>query len=138
MRPETETTEVRHWCGRPKQHSPHAGCDGSGLFTGAVPGPAVATPVRHQRKAEPAAFTCPRCERTSYNPNDAVAGYCGACHDWTGAGGDPGGDPWHQTHIEAGYILCRAHGEYHRPPECPIDEQGQPVPQWADETGEEG
>jgi hypothetical protein len=31
----------------------------------------------------PAPFTCPRCQRTSYNPNDAREGYCGACHDWT-------------------------------------------------------
>jgi hypothetical protein len=30
------------------------------------------------------AFTCPRCKRTSYNPNDAREGYCGACHDFTG------------------------------------------------------
>lgn len=28
-------------------------------------------------------FTCPRCGRTSHNPNDAEQGYCGACHDWT-------------------------------------------------------
>lgn len=28
--------------------------------------------------------TCPRCGRTSYNPNDVREGYCGACHDWTG------------------------------------------------------
>lgn len=28
-------------------------------------------------------FTCPRCRRTSYNPNDVREGYCGACHDWT-------------------------------------------------------
>jgi ribosomal protein S27AE len=27
---------------------------------------------------------CPRCGRTSYNPNDVREGYCGACHDWTG------------------------------------------------------
>jgi hypothetical protein len=31
-----------------------------------------------------AAFTCPRCGRTSYHPEDARQGYCGACHDWTG------------------------------------------------------
>jgi ribosomal protein L37E len=31
-----------------------------------------------------ATFTCPRCGRTSHNPNDAREGYCGACHDWTG------------------------------------------------------
>jgi ribosomal protein L37E len=30
-------------------------------------------------------FTCPRCGRTSHNPTDAVEGYCGACHDWTGS-----------------------------------------------------
>ena len=31
------------------------------------------------------AFTCPRCGRTSHNPHDIAEGYCGACHDWTGA-----------------------------------------------------
>lgn len=29
-------------------------------------------------------FDCPRCRRVSQNPNDIAAGYCGACHDWTG------------------------------------------------------
>lgn len=29
-------------------------------------------------------FTCPRCERTSWHPDDVREGYCGACHDWTG------------------------------------------------------
>lgn len=24
-------------------------------------------------------ITCPRCERTSYNPNDVLNKYCGAC-----------------------------------------------------------
>jgi ribosomal protein L37E len=28
-------------------------------------------------------ITCPRCGRTSYNPNDVREGYCGNCHDWT-------------------------------------------------------
>ena len=28
----------------------------------------------------PAPFTCPRCHRTSHNPNDARHDYCGACH----------------------------------------------------------
>lgn len=32
----------------------------------------------------PGAFRCPRCSRVSHNPNDRRAGYCGACHDWTG------------------------------------------------------
>ena len=30
-----------------------------------------------------ASFSCPRCGRTSHNPNDAREGYCGACHAWT-------------------------------------------------------
>lgn len=25
-------------------------------------------------------YTCPRCGRTSYNPNDLAQRYCGACH----------------------------------------------------------
>lgn len=29
-------------------------------------------------------FTCPRCGMTSANEMDAIEGYCGACHDWTG------------------------------------------------------
>lgn len=29
-------------------------------------------------------FTCPVCNRTSGNLNDVKAGYCGACHAWTG------------------------------------------------------
>ena len=33
----------------------------------------------------PPSFTCPRCGRVSYHPDDVAAGYCGACHDWTGA-----------------------------------------------------
>ena len=28
-------------------------------------------------------ITCPRCKRTSYNPNDVREGYCGNCHDYT-------------------------------------------------------
>lgn len=35
--------------------------------------------------ARPVGFTCPRCQRTSYHPTDVAEGYCGACHDWTGA-----------------------------------------------------
>lgn len=27
--------------------------------------------------------TCPRCGRTSANPNDVREGYCGACRTWT-------------------------------------------------------
>jgi hypothetical protein len=29
-------------------------------------------------------FTCPKCGRTSRHPEDERAGYCGACHAWTG------------------------------------------------------
>lgn len=29
------------------------------------------------------AFMCPRCGMTSYNPEDAVMGYCGHCHATT-------------------------------------------------------
>jgi hypothetical protein len=29
-------------------------------------------------------FTCPVCGRTSYHPEDAANGYCGACHEFTG------------------------------------------------------
>lgn len=32
-----------------------------------------------------AGFTCPRCRRTSHHPDDIRNGYCGACHDYTGA-----------------------------------------------------
>lgn len=28
-------------------------------------------------------ITCGKCGRTSYNPNDVKAGFCGNCHDWT-------------------------------------------------------
>jgi hypothetical protein len=30
-------------------------------------------------------FTCPKCQRTSHNPNDEANGFCGACDDFTGA-----------------------------------------------------
>jgi hypothetical protein len=30
------------------------------------------------------AVTCPRCLRTTFNPNDEREGYCGYCYDWTG------------------------------------------------------
>lgn len=35
-------------------------------------------------ETETPSITCPRCGRTSYNPNDIREGYCGYCHDWTG------------------------------------------------------
>lgn len=30
-----------------------------------------------------ASFTCPKCRRTSYSPDDIREGYCGACHDYS-------------------------------------------------------
>lgn len=32
-----------------------------------------------------ASITCPVCGRTSHNSTDVTQGYCGYCHDWTGA-----------------------------------------------------
>jgi len=36
-------------------------------------------------RAESESFTCPRCGAASWNPADIREGYCGRCHDWTGA-----------------------------------------------------
>ncbi len=33
-----------------------------------------------------ASYTCPRCGRTSHDPNDVRERYCGNCHDWTQLG----------------------------------------------------
>jgi len=33
----------------------------------------------------PDVFICPRCGRVSHHPEDLRQGYCGACHDFTGA-----------------------------------------------------
>ena len=38
-------------------------------------------------------ITCPRCRRTSYHPEDAAHGYCGACHAFTGVEGAAMGEP---------------------------------------------
>ena len=40
-------------------------------------------PVRLERIEHGKSITCSRCGRTSYNPSDIAAGYCGACHAWT-------------------------------------------------------
>jgi hypothetical protein len=29
------------------------------------------------------AIRCPRCQRTSWHPQDIAFGYCGACHTYT-------------------------------------------------------
>ena len=41
-------------------------------------------------------------------------------------------DEWHQTYLDAGYDFCRPCRQYHRPPECPVDETGTPHPAWLD------
>lgn len=38
------------------------------------------------RLRRPPGFTCPRCGKTSYHPEDLRHGYCGACHAFTGLG----------------------------------------------------
>lgn len=43
--------------------------------------------ARRDEEANPERFTCPKCDTTSYNPNDIAEGYCGACHDFTGRQG---------------------------------------------------
>jgi hypothetical protein len=42
----------------------------------------------------------------------------------------PADDAWHRTYLELGYEWCRPCREYHRPPECAIDEQGLPELDW--------
>lgn len=43
--------------------------------------------------ADPVGFTCPRCGRTSYHPQDLAHGYCGACHAFTGKPGADRAEP---------------------------------------------
>jgi hypothetical protein len=38
-----------------------------------------------QEPTETTSITCPVCRMTSYNPTDIAQGYCGNCHDYTGA-----------------------------------------------------
>lgn len=35
------------------------------------------------RKHLPSEITCPKCRKTSHNPNDITNNYCGNCHWWT-------------------------------------------------------
>ncbi len=37
---------------------------------------------RNERAQRVSSFTCPRCGRVSFNPNDIRERYCGACRDW--------------------------------------------------------
>ncbi len=47
--------------------------------------PAPVPPHLQDLLDETARFVCPRCGSISVHPDDVAAGYCGACHDWTGA-----------------------------------------------------
>jgi hypothetical protein len=38
---------------------------------------------------EPPSIACPRCGRVSYNMNDVVQRYCGACHEFHDTMGEP-------------------------------------------------
>jgi hypothetical protein len=46
-------------------------------------------------------------------------------------------DEWDQLLIDSGYIYCRPHAEWHRPPECAIDQEGHALMscgcRWSDE-----
>lgn len=35
-----------------------------------------------ERFNPPPSITCPKCGRTSHNPNDVEQRYCGACHEY--------------------------------------------------------
>jgi hypothetical protein len=41
-------------------------------------------------------------------------------------------DRWAEAYWDTGYTYCPADKEWHRPPECAIDEAGQPSPPWKD------
>lgn len=40
------------------------------------------------------------------------------------------GIDWDRALLDAGYIHCRPHDEWHRPPECAIRQDGTPAPWW--------
>lgn len=42
--------------------------------------PAEIEEARAERPALPPHYICPACARVSFNANDIVQGYCGACH----------------------------------------------------------
>ncbi len=52
-----------------------------------MPAPACIPPHPQDLLDDTARFVCPRCGAISVHPDDVAAGYCGACHDWTGAPG---------------------------------------------------
>jgi len=61
---------------------------------------------------KPPSFTCPRCLKTSYNPNDIATGYCGNCHEFTGehpgiTGYPQHGDPLKRTWFHQGVPMHR-------------------------------
>lgn len=50
-------------------------------MVGETPGVHTVASVGGERLT-PESFTCPKCERTSYNPMDVHEQYCGSCHEW--------------------------------------------------------
>jgi ribosomal protein S27AE len=78
----------------------------------------AAAQARRDEILRAAAFVCPRCGTPSHNPNDAAAGYCGRCHDWTGRMLTPvcplcGGAP-------AGSLPCNAEQAFCANRECTL------------------
>lgn len=39
-------------------------------------------------------------------------------------------DEWTSVYADLGYVWCRPHEEYHRPPECAIRADGSTAPWW--------
>lgn len=53
------------------------------------PTPKLAMEQANEHQAKPghaaSTFTCPRCGKTSHNPNDVRESYCGSCHQFQAA-----------------------------------------------------
>lgn len=44
----------------------------------------VVVPAEGRPDDPPPSIICPRCQATSYHPEDVRHGYCGRCHEFTG------------------------------------------------------
>lgn len=72
-------------------------------------------------------FTCPKCWRTSYSAEDEQWGYCGNCHDFTGA---------IQNGIQrysSGSVTARSEGEMRMQPD---NEEPEAQPEMSEMQGE--
>lgn len=72
----------------------------------------------------PPEFTCARCGMTSHNPQDALEGFCGRCHGWTGQPlpARPGQLLYACPRCATSFTVPPGHGEpvlcgFHSPPE---------------------